>query len=196
MQRHRSLGAVAAALLSMALATPSVASADDEPIPTAPEHRFDLVGPSFGIGHFAAPSSDYSRTIATVAADARYAHASGHGLMLRFAYGTNLWGEGSGIELDYLFRAVLTGDRDVSLGLDFTIGPTAAWLDHDEQTLATGAHLGGNGGVSLDFRAFNFVLSLGGQYRLLVPTDARLDGAPAGPAHAITGTLGAGFTFY
>jgi hypothetical protein len=193
MHTHRSL---AAALLSLSLVAPAVASAEDEAVPVVSEHRFEVVGPSFGIGHFAAPSSDYSRGIATLAVDARYAHASGHGVMARYAYGTNVWGEGSGIELDYLYRAILAGHQDVSLGLDFTLGPTAAWLEHDEQTLATGMHLGGNAGVSLDFRAFNFVLSLGGQYRLLIPTDARLDGGPAGPAHAITGTLGAGFTFY
>jgi len=196
MQRHRLLRPLAAALLSLSFVAPSAARAEEEAVPAVAEHRFDLVGPSVGIGHFAAPSSDYSRFIGTVAADARYAHASGHGVMLRFAYGTNVWGEGFGVELDYLYRAILAGQRDVSLGLDFTLGPTATWLEHDEQTIARGTHLGGNAGVSLDFRAFNFLLSLGGQYRLLIPTDARLDGAPAGPAHAITGTLGAGFTFY
>lgn len=192
---HRPRSFLAAAL-AVSLMAPALASAEDELVPMAPEHRFDLVGPSFGIGHFAVPSSNYSRTIGTLTADARYAHASGHGVMARFAYATNVWGEGFGVELDYLYRAIVAGDQDLSLGLDFTLGPTVAWLEHDEQTLATGAHFGGNAGVSLDFRAYNFVLSLGGQYRILVPTDARLDGQPAGPAHVITGTLGAGFTFY
>src|SRR5690606_14690488 len=99
MQRHRSSSLLAAALLAMMLVAPPLASAEDELVPVVPEHRFDLVGPSFGPGHFAAPSSDYSRGIVMSAIDARYAHASGHGVMARFAYGTNIWGEGFGVEL-------------------------------------------------------------------------------------------------
>lgn len=197
MQLHRLTRALALALFSLSCVAPSFARAEDEPAEAVAEHRFDVVGPSLGIGHFAVPSSDdYSRFIGAAAADARYAHASGHGVMLRLAYGTNVWGEGFGGELDYLYRVILAGDLDVSLGLDFTLGPTVAWLRHDEQTIAQGVHFGGNAGVSLDLRAFNFILSLGGQYRLLIPTETRLDGDPAGPAHVITGTLGAGLTFY
>ena len=192
MQRARSIAAaLSAAFLSLVLPVTALA---DEPPP--PEHRIELVGPSVGIGHFAVPSTGYSRGFGTLAIDLRYAHASGHGVMVRGAWGSNVWGEGYGLELDYLVRAILTGDRDLSLGLDFTLGPSAATLEHNEQTLAVGAYFGGNGGISLDFRAYNFVLSLGAQYRFLVPAGERLDGAGAAPAHVLTATLGAGVTFY
>ena len=56
--------------------------------------------------------------------------------------------------------------------------------------------LGGNAGLSLDLRVYNFVLSLGAQYRVLIPDGAALNGGASGPEHALTATLGAGFGFW
>lgn len=194
---HSLLVAVFASLV--ALAIPSFALADEpasgaaEPVP---EHRVDLVIPSLGIGHFTAPTSGYQQTILTLAVDLRYAHRSGHGVMARYAVGTNGWGGGHGGDLDYLYRIALGGDRHVSTSLDAMIGPTLAVLDHNEGLLPVGLHYGGNAALSLDFRARNFVLALGTQYRLLVPTERAINGGPTGVQHAITATLGFGFTFY
>ncbi len=193
----RSLAAGVALALTLS-SLPMLARADDEipDAPRAPVHRVDVVLPSVGLGHYAAPDASYARNIGTVSADVRYAHRSGHGVMLRLAYGTNVWGEAWGGELDYLYRVLLVGHEDISLGVDLTLGPTVSGFDHDQATLAVGVHLGGNGGVSLDLRARNFIASLGGQYRLFVPLEPALNGGDAGVAHAFTASIGAGFTFY
>jgi hypothetical protein len=164
--------------------------------PTVPEHRIEVVGPSFGPAFFHVPSSNYSRAIFMGIVDVRYAHQSGHGVSARGAWGTNVWGEGFGAEVDYPHRLILAGHTDLSLGVDLSVGATVAGLAHNEQTIAAGLHLGGNAGASLDFRTYNFTLSLAVRYRLLVPTELRLDGQPAGPAQIFSATLGAGFSFY
>jgi len=148
------------------------------------------------MGWFTSPSTGYDRGIGTLSIDFRYAHRSGHGTMARVAHGTNLWGGATALEVDYLYRAHLAGDRRLSLALDTMIGGSIALFDHNEDRLAEGVHLGGNAGLSLDLRVHNFILALGAQYRVLVPTEDARNGLDAGVEHAITGTLGLGFTFY
>lgn len=184
------------ALAFLALPTTALAQPEHAPDPNVPVHRVDVLVPLAGIGGFFAPAADYDRLIVTLGVEVRYAHRSGHGVLGRATWGTNVWGEGWGGEIDYLYRVPLAGDRQTSLGLDLMAGVTLAGLRHNEQTLPTGFHPGANVGVSLDFRSHSFVVSLGGRYRVLVPVEAALDGTGAGPAHVVTGTLGAGFTFY
>ncbi|AKF11032.1 hypothetical protein [Sandaracinus amylolyticus] len=188
---------VIALAIGLSLST-APARADDRTLAELelPEHRVDVVLPSAGLGWFTSPSTGYDRIVFTLSVDVRYAHRTGHGAMVRGAYGTNVWGEAMAIELDYLYRAHLVGDQHLSLALDAMIGATVASFDHDEERLAVGAHLGGNAGLSLDLRVRNFIVALGVQYRLLVPTERTLGGNEAGVEHAITGTLGLGFTFY
>ncbi|HEY8430933.1 MAG TPA: hypothetical protein VIL20_21290 [Sandaracinaceae bacterium] len=180
----------------LALSLPAAASADE---PAAPEHRFDVLT-HLGYGYFDVPASSFSTDdLWTFSLELRYAHASGHGALLRGTWGVVLdfpSGEGYGVELDYLGRVPIAGDEDLSLALDVTVGGTVAGLDHGSQRIPTGAHLGGNAGLTLDLRAYNFVASVGACYRLLVPLEERLDGEPAGPAHLVTAVLGLGFTFY
>lgn len=183
--------------VALALSLPAVAMAEEPP--AAPEHRFDVLT-AIGYGHFNVPSSEFSTNdVLTFSLELRYAHQSGHGALLRGIWGANLrpwFGQGYGVDLDYLGRVPIAGHEDVSLALDFTVGGTAVGLDHESQSIPAGAHLGANAGVSLDFRAYNFIVSVGAQYRLLVPTEGRLDGGPAGPAHFVHGALALGFTFY
>ncbi len=186
-------------LIALALSTITAHALADSPdahAPTQPEHRVDVVIPSVGLGWFVAPAADYDRVILTGAVDVRYAHRSGHGVMARAAFGSTFWGGGTGGDLDYLYRTTLAGDRHLSLGLDLMAGLTVAELEHDEDTLPVGWHVGGNTSLSLDLRARNFVVSLGGQYRAIFPTEAAPNGGATGPEHALTATLGLGFTFY
>ncbi len=166
------------------------------PLHRTPAYRLDIMIPSVGVGLFSAPTSGYERTILTLSVDVRLVSRGGHGGMVRVAHGSTLWGSATAVELDYVFRARLAGDDRFGLGLDSTIGTTLASFAHNEATIPTGLALGGNVGLSLDFRAYGFVVSLGAQYRLLVPTEAALNGGASGPEHAITGTLGLGFGFW
>lgn len=163
---------------------------------TAPTWRLDVEFPSVGLGWFAAPAAGYDREIANYGGNARIVSPSGHGGLLRIMEGTNVWGSAIGAETDYLFRVRLVGDDRFGLGLDTSVGATVAWFSHNEGTLPTGLALGGNAGLSLDFRAYGFVVSLGAQYHLLVPTEGALNGGPSGAEHAITGTIGLGFGFW
>lgn len=185
------------ALLLSSATLPLAASAQDrnDEASAEPEHRVDIILPAFGIGYFAVPATSYERAIATVGLDLRYASRSGHGAMLRATYATTLWGSAYGMDVDYLFRARLAGDRHLSLALDFMIGGTVAMLEHNENTLAIGPHVGGNAGVSLDFRVHNFIVALGAQYRLMAGAQAAGDGS-TNPEHVLTATLGVGLTFY
>ena len=160
------------------------------------EHRVDIVGPSVGVGHLLAPTVDYGEEIVLAHVEVRYAHGSGSGMLVRGGYGSNGWGEGYGGELDYLHRFLLVGDADVSLGIDLTLGLTAAGLDHTDERFPAGFHAGGNAGVSLDARFFNFMISLGAQYRLLAPEESAPNGGPTGLLSLWSATLGFGVSIY
>lgn len=179
-----------------ASAQDAVLEQEERPAHRAPAYRLDFTGPSVGIGMFSAPTGGYESTILTIAGDVRLVSAEGHGGMVRVAHGFRLGGGATAVELDYVFRARLAGDDRLGLGLDTTVGPTLAWFSHNEGSIPTGLALGGNAGLSLDFRAYGFVVSLGGQYRLLLPTEGAINGGPSGPEHAITATLGFGFGFW
>jgi hypothetical protein len=180
-----------AAALEAPASAASAASA-----PSAPDYRLDVTVPSAGIGWFSAPAGHYDATIFTLSGDVRIVERHGHGAMLRVAHGTNIWGGGTAVELDYVYRLRLAGDDRFGLGLDTTVGMTIASLSHNEATIPDGLAVGGNTGLSLDFRAYGFVVSLGGQYRLLLPQEAALNGGASGPEHALTVTLGLGFGFW
>ncbi len=191
----RRLFAASWSVVAVCLA-PALALAQEDARTDEPNVRVDAVFPSAGFGGFFAPDAHYSRGIFIAGLETRWTHASGHGGMVRGAWGTSVWGSGYGADLAYLYRARLVGDRDVSLSLDSMIGPTFAALEHNEDSLPLGVEVGGHLSFSLDFRARNFILALGLQYRVLFPTQAAIDGSSAGAQHVLTGTLGVGFTIY
>ena len=204
MHSHRLLLVLALlALTSTALPSTALADPGDDtattPAPAAdaePEHRVDVIIPTAGLGLFMAPTSGYQSTILLLGIEGRYAHRSGHGAMLRLSSATNGWGGATGGDLDYLYRVRLAGHQHVSLGLDLMAGLTVAVLHHNEALIPVGAHTGGNAGFSLDFRARNFVVGIGAQYRVLIPSERALNGGDAGVEHAATAALSLGFTFY
>lgn len=197
-----------AALLSVLLAAPTVSAQDADslasptleiealPAPRAPSWRLDVLVPTGGFGWFTVPTASYDRLIATMTLDVRLVGESGHGAMVRPVFGTNLWGEGWGGDIDYVFRSRLYGDDVFGLGLDLNGGMTAAFLEHNETTIADGLAYGGNVGASLDLRAYNFAMTLGVQYRMLLPTTAPENGVATGPEHVLTFTFGGGFGFW
>jgi hypothetical protein len=158
--------------------------------------RFDAMFPFVGMGGFFAPTASYSREFWASGLEARWAGARGHGGVARGTWGVTAFGSGYGADIGYLYRAGVTGDRDVSLAFDSMIGPTLAVLEHDEDTLPLGPHLGAHASFSLDLRVRNFLVGLGVQYRLLVPTRDAINGGPSGPEHVLTATVGLGFTIY
>jgi hypothetical protein len=174
----------------------STASPYLAPTRPQPAWRLDVTAPSFGIGGFWAPAADYARTIFTWSLDVRMVAASGHGVMVRFAEGADIWGGGDGVELDWVGRVRLAGDDHFGLALDGMVGPTIAYLNHNEGTVPRGVTCGGNANLSLDFRAYGFVVSLAAQYRILMPAAPAPNGGPTGPEHALTATLGLGFGFW
>lgn len=184
----------AADTLESPYAEPSVEEV--APATSSPRWRLDVGAPGFGPGGFFAPAASYERSIVTMTFDVRFVESHGHGVMARYVWGTNLWGGGHGVDLDYVFRARLAGDDRFGLGLDTMAGMTLGALVHNDEEVPVGAVAGANVGLQLDLRLYGFVVSLGTQYRLLLPTETAANGGPIGPEHALTGTLGLGFGFW
>lgn len=157
-----------------------------------PTWRLDFGVPAVGMGVFHAPAQSYDKGIMSATTDVRLVGISGHGAMVRYAFGTNIWGHGHGIEIDYVYRTRLSGDDRGGVGLDLMAGTSFGDVEHDENDVAQGAMIGANTAVQLDFRHYAFVVSFGAQYRGLVPLSSASGGDPV---HVLTGTIGLGFGF-
>ncbi len=193
-----------AAILPLALLVSSSAMAQEleevevpPPLPsTEPSWRIDFIGPTVGIGAFLAPTVGYGRLILTLGGEVRFAHASGSGVLVRVAHGSNLWGGGTAVDLAYLHRLSILGTARKGGSIDFTLGPSFAWLSHNQGDVPTGATLGGQAGVALTGRDENFSASVGAQFHGFMPLEGAPNGGPTGFEMAITVMGGLGFGFY
>jgi hypothetical protein len=192
-RKHIALSAALFTALFVALSAPGAARAQES---ADPGYRVDVLLPSMGLGWFDAPAADYERGIFVISAEVRVVERHGHGALVRVADGSTIWGGAMAVDADYVYRARLAGNDRLGLGLDVQTGLTVADFSHNEGTLPAGLAVGGNAGVSLDFRAYGFVVSLAGEYRLLAPQETALNGGPTGAEHALTATLGLGFGFW
>ena len=186
----------------LALTSPALAQ-ELEPVEVPPplpsseaEWRLDILGPTVGIGVFLAPAVGYQQGLFTIGGEVRLAHRSGSGLLLRVAHGTNIWGGGTVTDLAYLHRVTLLGGARRGGGLDFAVGPSFAWLSHNQGDVPPGAALGGQAGIALQGREENFSASVGAQLHGFVPLQAAPNGGPTGFELAISVMGGLGFGFY
>lgn len=167
------------------------------PLPSnEPTWRIDFIGPTVGIGAFLAPTVGYGRSILTLGGEVRFAHASGAGVLLRVAHGSNLWGGGTSVDLAYLHRLALVGNERKGGSVDFSLGPSFAWLSHNQGDVPVGASLGGQAGVALTGRDENFSASVGAQFHGFLPLQDAPNGGPTGLQMAITVMGGLGFGFF
>jgi len=166
------------------------------PSPSEPQWRLDILGPTIGIGVFLAPSVGYEQGLFTLGGEVRFAHESGNGALLRVAHGNNLWGGGTVIDLGYLYRLNVTGSAVRGASLDFTVGPSFAWLAHNQGDVPVGAAMGGEAGLGVHGRYDNFAASISGQLHGFAPLEGAPNGGPTGFEMAISLMGGLGFGFY
>lgn len=179
---------VALGSMAVALAAPPRPARADEPAQPL-EWRFDFAGPSVGVG----AATDTVQETWTLGVHATLAHASGHGLSIVGDYSFSGWLVGIMrqallLDLDYRYRLRLVGDDRFGLGLDLGIGPTAGRITGPSSTcfigpcepsvearVSDGAHLGPNALVSLDFRAWGFLVGIVVRGRVLVALEPVAD---------------------
>jgi len=184
----------------------------------APLVRVDFGGPSIGVG---VSTLDPNLSVA-LGGHVTAVHRSGHGARVDFAQiiptsggflgASPASGGGWVLDLAYAYRLRVAGDDHLGLGLDVTGGVSAADLQFYQPTsglcvfegcsppapvaehVADGAQLGGNAGLSLDFRAYGFLFGIDARYRALLGLQAqpgdRLD------QHIFTASAYFGFGFY
>ena len=200
-----------ALLLSFSLSAPAAAqdaAALDAPTPaTAPEAvaepevreehphrevRLDFEVPSLGIGTWGSNAGIAGNFGVLVA------HRSGHGAAVHYRnvvqfFGANLstWDAG------YTYRFHAAGDD--WLGLGVTLGAGLSYgTGEDVQgfwssvngPMPDGDYAGGYTEASLDFRAYGFLVGIGGSYHALVPVSM-----PGDLQHAVEAHLTLGFGF-
>lgn len=166
------------------------------PVSEALEWRVDFHGPTIGIGAFLAPTVNYTQGILTFGGEVRLAHASGNGALVRVAHGTNLWGGGTAVDLAYLHRLDFVGNARNGGSIDFELGPSFAWLSHNQGDVPMGSVLGGQVGLAVQGRAENFSGFFGGQVHGYLPLEGAPNGGPTGFEMALTVMGGFGFGFY